>query len=117
MPSTSRGSGSAQAQYGCNAQNLKYPGHEYFSFSFFRSENLPELPSSMNRELLQAIGVDRLVPESLAGWRPLVCDGVLFFLGNLPPQRRAEIMAAQLALPVDADPAVNRYLVSGNFLA
>ena len=62
------------------------------------------MPSSMNRELLQAIGVDRLVPESLARWRPLVCDGVLFFLGNLAPQRRDEIMAAQLALPIDADP-------------
>ncbi|MFT4103501.1 MAG: AarF/UbiB family protein [Burkholderiaceae bacterium] len=58
----------------------------------------------MNPELLQAIGVDRLVPESLARWRPLVCDGVLFFLGKLPAPRRAEIMAAQLALPADADP-------------
>ncbi len=61
------------------------------------------MPSSINHELLQAIGIDRLVPESLARWRPLVYDGVLFFLGNLAPQRRAEIMAAQLALPADAD--------------
>lgn len=58
----------------------------------------------MNRELLQAVGVDQLVPEALARWRPLVADGLLFFLERLPASRGAEIMAAQLALPADADP-------------
>lgn len=62
------------------------------------------MPSPMNRELLQAVGVEQLVPESLARWRPLVADGVLFFLNELAPKRRAEILAAQVALPVDADP-------------
>lgn len=58
----------------------------------------------MNRELLQAVGVDQLVPESLARWRPLVADGLLFFLERLPEPRQDEIMAAQFALPADADP-------------
>ncbi len=58
------------------------------------------------RELLDSIGLDRLLPASLAAWHPLVADGVAFFLGRLPAHRLEAILADQLALPEDADAAV-----------
>lgn len=59
----------------------------------------------MDEALLAALGVDELVPAALAAWRPLVLEGMLFFLQRLPPSRLAAIMADQLALAEDAGPA------------
>jgi ubiquinone biosynthesis protein len=44
-----------------------------------------------------------IVPDCYAEFRPIVADGLTFFLRQLAPGRQAEIVAAQAALPVDAD--------------
>lgn len=59
----------------------------------------------LQRELLDSIGLDRLVPASLALWYPLVADGVAFFLERLPPDQINTILDDQLALPANADAA------------
>lgn len=44
-----------------------------------------------------------IVPECYAGLRPLVADGLTFFVQQLSPRRLAEIFQAQAALPAEAD--------------
>jgi ubiquinone biosynthesis protein len=44
-----------------------------------------------------------LVPDAYAEFRPLVADGLSFFLQHLSPPRQAEIIQAQVALPADAN--------------
>lgn len=56
-------------------------------------------------DLLAAVEVGDLVPERYAPYRPLVRDGLAFFLGRLPAARQAEVVARQLALPEAAPPA------------
>jgi len=46
-----------------------------------------------------------LVPPDYAAYRPLVRDGLLFFLGQLPQPRLEAIVAAQFALPGNASNA------------
>lgn len=48
----------------------------------------------------------RLLPDSLADFRPLVSEGLLFFIERLPERRRAEIFDRQAALPADAADAL-----------
>jgi len=60
----------------------------------------PLLP--LDAGLLPTLGIDDLVPASLAPWRPLVVEAMAFFLQRLPADRLAEIMGDQLALPRDA---------------
>jgi ubiquinone biosynthesis protein len=55
--------------------------------------------------LAAALGLAQLVPEAHAAYRPLLTDGLLFFLERLSPPRRAGILAEQLALPRAARPA------------
>jgi ubiquinone biosynthesis protein len=43
-----------------------------------------------------------LLPAIYADHRPLLADGLLYFLGRLPPLRQHAIFAAQLALPLNA---------------
>jgi ubiquinone biosynthesis protein len=43
-----------------------------------------------------------LLPPAYAEFRPLLADGLLFFLERLSPIRQQSILAAQLALPVKA---------------
>ncbi|MFP5405313.1 MAG: AarF/UbiB family protein [Gammaproteobacteria bacterium] len=63
----------------------------------------PDNDFPLDEALLESLGVDDLVPRSLDRWRPLVAEGVLFFLQGLSPERHAEIWAAQLALSDTAD--------------
>lgn len=49
--------------------------------------------------LAEALGFAQLVPEAHAVYRPLLIDGLLFFLERLPPPRWAHILAEQLKLP------------------
>jgi ubiquinone biosynthesis protein len=42
-----------------------------------------------------------IVPEDYAAFRPIVADGLTFFLRHLSPARLAEVFAAQAALPAD----------------
>jgi ubiquinone biosynthesis protein len=43
-----------------------------------------------------------VVPECYAAFRPVVAEGLTFFLEHLPPQRLAEAFQAQAKLPADA---------------
>jgi ubiquinone biosynthesis protein len=56
----------------------------------------------LTEALLDSLGLSRLLPPSLAPWRPLVVDGMKFFLERLPAPHLEAIVAAQLALPADA---------------
>ena len=47
-------------------------------------------------------GLTALVPAAYAAYRPLVSDGLTFFLGQLRAQRFEAIIAEQLALPANA---------------
>lgn len=60
----------------------------------------------LNDSLLDSIGLSRLVPPSLAPWRPLVAEGMRFFLERMPAQHRDAVLAAQWALPAEADAAL-----------
>lgn len=46
-----------------------------------------------------------ILPETYAAFRPAVMDAALFFLDQLSPARRDEILRAQAALPADAPTA------------
>jgi ubiquinone biosynthesis protein len=50
-----------------------------------------------------------IVPDGYAAFRPLVTDGLLFFVNHLSAARLAELLRAQAALPADA--ALARRLV------
>ncbi|MBI1889831.1 MAG: hypothetical protein HYS18_04235 [Burkholderiales bacterium] len=50
--------------------------------------------------------VDEIVPATLGQWRPLVVEGIAFFLQRLSPRRLISIAAAQAALPEHADAAM-----------
>jgi ubiquinone biosynthesis protein len=43
-----------------------------------------------------------VVPDCYAEFRPVVADGLTFFLRHLAPPRLAEVLSAQAALPADA---------------
>ena len=49
--------------------------------------------------LFQLLDLDKLVPQSHAAYRPLVMDGLVFFLQRLQPGRLDAIVAEQIALP------------------
>lgn len=53
---------------------------------------------------LAPLGLDELIPESLAPWRPLAVEAVQRFLECLPPGRFAAIVAAQLESGAGASP-------------
>ncbi len=59
----------------------------------------------LESELLNLLSVGDIVPEVYARYRPVVADGLGFFLENLPGARRAAILHEQAALPVDTPPA------------
>lgn len=61
---------------------------------------------ALNDDLLAALGLGDVVPAALAQWRPLVIDGVQYFLERLPAHRQATIWAKQLTLPPDVPAAV-----------
>ena len=44
-----------------------------------------------------------VVPDCYAAFRPIVADGLTFFLRHLSPSRLAEIFRAQADLPADTD--------------
>lgn len=52
----------------------------------------------LGTELFESLGLDALLPESLAAWRPLLAEGMAFFLGRLPQARLGAIVAEQLVL-------------------
>ncbi|HMY78753.1 MAG TPA: hypothetical protein PLT98_08400, partial [Thauera aminoaromatica] len=54
----------------------------------------------LGTELFESLGLDALLPESLSAWRPLLLEGMAFFLDRLPEARFGAIVAEQLALAV-----------------
>ncbi len=63
----------------------------------------PELTS----ELFDSLGIEALLPATLAAWRPLLVEGLAFFLDRLPEARLGAIVAEQFALAATA-PAAER---------
>ena len=63
----------------------------------------PELAS----ELFDSLGLEALLPETLAAWRPLLAEGMALFLDRLPEARLGAIVAEQFALSANA-PAAER---------
>ena len=63
----------------------------------------PELAS----ELFDSLGLEALLPDTLAAWRPLLAEGMAFFLDRLPEARLGAIVAEQFALSANA-PAAER---------
>ena len=57
------------------------------------------------RALAEELRIAQFVPEAHAAYRPLLADGLLFFLERLPPPRLARILAGQLNLSRGASPA------------
>ena len=67
---------------------------------------MPNPSSLLDRNaLVEGLPIAQLVPEAHAAYRPLLMDGLLFFLERLPPPRLAQIFAEQLQLPRAASPA------------
>ncbi len=67
---------------------------------------MPNARNWLDRNALTgALQIAQLVPEAYAAWRPLLADGLQFFLERLPPARLAHIFAEQLNLPQAATPA------------
>jgi len=56
-------------------------------------------------DLLSIVGLDELIPEQYAAYRPLINDAAFFFLSSLEPSRREAILAEQTALPPRTSPA------------
>jgi ubiquinone biosynthesis protein len=57
---------------------------------------------SNGSDLAQELDVAQLMPAQYAAYRPLVADGLRFFLEQIPPHRLAGIMADQLEMPPSA---------------
>jgi ubiquinone biosynthesis protein len=51
------------------------------------------------RDLVESLDVEQILPLDYAAYRPLLLDGLCFFLDHLPKGRLAEIVSRQLALP------------------
>lgn len=52
-------------------------------------------------ELIEVLDITQLVPQRYADYRPLIMDGLLFFLEHLSPQRLEAIIIEQLQMPED----------------
>lgn len=59
-----------------------------------------------NHSISRWLNVAGLVPDAYASFRPLIVDGLNFFLERLPPARMAQILSAQEALPSAASMAI-----------
>ena len=58
-------------------------------------------------DLFDSLGLEALLPATLAAWRPLLAEGMAFFLEHLPEARLGAIVAEQFALAATA-PAAER---------
>ena len=70
-----------------------------------RKERTTERPHSAWAALAAGIDTSPLVPECYAAYRPLIADGLRFFLERLPISRLARLVADQQSLPAGADMA------------
>lgn len=67
---------------------------------------MPNASGALDRQaLLEELQLAQFVPEAHAAYRPLLMDGLQFFLERLSPARLASIVAAQLRLPRHTPPA------------
>lgn len=63
------------------------------------------MDSDLGTELFESLGLGTLLPEPLAAWRPLLAEGMAFFLERLPEARLGAIVAEQIALASSASAA------------
>ena len=70
------------------------------------SSSLFNAPWLLDEQVLaETLGLAQLLPEAHAAYRPLLVDGLRFFLERLPPPRQARILTEQLRLPEHTSPA------------
>ena len=70
------------------------------------SSSLFNAPWLLDEQVLaETLGLAQLLPEAHAAYRPLLVDGLRFFLERLPPPRQARILTEQLRLPGHTSPA------------
>ena len=65
-----------------------------------------------SEELFASLGLHELIPTPLAVWRPLVSDGLAFFLERLPAERLMGIVAELMQWQDDSDSDTARRLVA-----
>ena len=58
------------------------------------------MPSSVH-SLVESFDVERILPECYAAYRPLLVDGLCFFLERLPAHRFAQIVSEQVGMAAD----------------
>jgi len=63
------------------------------------------MDSDLGTELFESLGLGTLLPEPLAAWRPLLAEGMAFFLERLPEAHLGAIVAEQIALASSASAA------------
>lgn len=66
---------------------------------------LPGVADLFDADMIDALDLAKLLPDHLARWRPLIAEGLAFFLGRLPMQRLAGIATDQFRLGIDPPPA------------
>ena len=67
---------------------------------------MPNASSRLDRQvLIEGLQIAQFVPEAYAAYRPLLMDGLQFFLDRLAPARLVAIVAEQLRLPRTTPPA------------
>ena len=67
---------------------------------------MPNASSRLDQQvLIEGLQIAQFVPEAYAAYRPLLMDGLQFFLERLPPLRLTAILAEQLRLPRATPPA------------
>ncbi len=55
--------------------------------------------------LAEALQIGQFLPEAYAAYRPLLLEGLWFFIERLAPRRRMRILTEQLQLPLATSPA------------
>ena len=57
--------------------------------------------SASVRDLVESLDVEQILPQPYADYRPLLMDGLCFFLERIGPERLLEIVSDQFALASD----------------
>ena len=60
-----------------------------------------EFVSGSVRELVEFLDVGQILPPDYTAYRPLLIDGLCYFLDRIPEHHLAQIIAEQLVLPAD----------------
>jgi len=72
--------------------------------SALNSDNSDDLLSAIARHLVLFAGIDSMLPECYEKFQPIVTEGMIFFLIQLPPDRLARKIMDQMLMPKDTLP-------------